>query len=559
MTSAKQPAEGREDRALLSLARWRGARAADEARPAISPLLAGLSRAAGRTDGPLRPAPQPQPLGPTLLDLLKANGGKAPAPARPAMRQPARPAAPAMPPLAAPVMGGKRAARPRSPLLRWLAPPLGAIAGALAGYAMAGNPLYSAQAELIVRPQSVRGADGMQPAPAERPALPEAAVARSMARLTTPQVLEPVVDALSLTARAEFGPGDRARAVAKLAQHISVSPLELTAGYTVTATASDAGLSGDIANAVADALVRTHDPLEAGPPPTQLEVALQALPGTAVAGQARTVPAAIGAAAGLALGLLLALAGGRRRRPQAAPTAARSMPAPKPKPTPQPQPPRGGRMPAAQPVAPEAPARAYTALRRPQPPAHAPEPAATTLRQSPEPAMYSQHPHPPIGVYPQAPAPAPAQANGWWPQPHHAPPAYPMPMAPQPMGYGQPPAAYPQPWPPAPAPLYPPAMPMMPQPAAAMPPYAPPPYYPAPPQQPQVHHYAVPVPVPVPYPVPTAMAPTIQHEAPAQGAPANARRPADDTAEMLAAIDQVRAQLRAFAGTLDVLKAARSG
>jgi hypothetical protein len=631
MKTASQTARTGEDRALLSLANWADADAAVaksersrvempkaaplEAKPAVSPLLAGLARSAKTLAeppiAPTRPAAQTIAAEPTLFDLLKAKGGSAATPpAAPirteAVRKPLLPRLPTLQP--------RSAMRSTSPL-RWLAVPIFAFAGAAAGYFIAPAPLYSARAELILKAEGVRGATGMQPSQAERPQVTPEAVEHSMARVASPEVLEPVVDRLGLAADADFGAGDRAVALEKLSGRLSAEPQTLTAGYTITAQAPDAALSGDIANAVADTLVETHDPNGAGPPPTRLELAFRAMPGTAGAEQLPLVPAGIGGAIGAGLGLALALAAGRRREPV---SGTKPAPAPTPAPPPSPPatrvpppiaapavkaesivPPRPAVPPIATPKAPEpavptvAPRSSFlegmrerlrlstppappTAIAEPAPPAPAPVPPAqlapaiatqpsTAPIPLPETAMYPQHPLQPLPAYPQAPqAPAP-----WWqqapaavpqfaPAPHYAPAAQfaPAPQFAPPMqGYPHPAAmpAYPQP-----AAYYPPALPH----PMAMQQSAP--WFPA--MQPQVHH--IPVPVPVPYPVPMPMpaaAPVIQHEAPQAEARRAEPRPApkaepetDHSAETLAAIDEVRAQLRAFAGSLDALKAARS-
>lgn len=590
--------------ALLSLASWTDAK--DEAvppaarpRPAVatalrmSPLLSGLAKGHPET---LRAA-QKSDAGPTLFDLLKASAGN------PAARRAEAPAPAALPP---PVKASSRKLdmRPKAASqtvstfsrTRWLAVPAGAIAGAAAGYLLAGAPLYDARAELVLKPVIVRGAAGQQPAPAERPQVTAAAVEHSMARLASEEVLEPVVDRLSLAANPAFGAGDRATAMARLAASLSASPQSLTAGYTITARAGEAALAGDIANAVADSLVEVHDPEAAGPPPTRLEVAFRAMPGVAGPEQTPLIPAGLGGLAGAALGLALAVAAGRRRvqgqmlaltapsptpsplpptrrKPVAASTPAPvlghgilpqrpAMPAERPGPAPvaraaeaetakpatqvdaKPRPaPRRSfaaglrqRLRAGQTTGgPPATEAAKTANPANKAAASVPAPAASPTAPAPEPAMYPPHAPSPF-AYPQQPMQPQA---GWWPQPAAFAPAYPQPMAMP---------GYPQPMP-----YYPPAMPHF---------AAPSPYFPAP--QPQVQHY--PVAVPVPYPVPVAMhaaGPVIQHEARRQPQPAPSAapvptEPADHTAETLSAIDEVRAQLRAFAGSLDALRAARS-
>jgi hypothetical protein len=586
--------------ALLSLASWTDTRdegtpraahpqPARAAAPQVSPLLSGLAK--GHQEA-LRPEQAPA-AGPTLFDLLKANAGK---PVAPPQARPSPQKIEGRPPRA------MTRTMPAVSRARWLAVPAGVIAGLAAGYLLAGAPLYDARAELILKPETVRGAAGAQPAPAERPQVTAAAVKHSMARLVSQEVLEPVVDKLQLAANPAFGAGDRAAAVAKLAASLSASPQSLTAGYAITARAGEATLAGDIANAVADSLVETHDPEGAGPPPTRLEVAFRAMPGVAGPEQTPLIPAGLGGLAGAALGLALAIAAGRRR------TQGGALPLMPPSPSLQPSPPTPARrqlvmpratapisahgiaprrsaMPAgdtgpvvqadagpaepamqagekprpvprrnfaaglrkrlrpnptmAGPAATEAPAAPNPTAKAATP---APAPAAPPSPSAPEPAMYPPHPLSPL-AYPQQPAPLQA---GWWPQPvgHPQPapfaPAYPPAMAMP--GYG--PAV----------PYYPPAMPHFAAPAS---------YFPAP--QPQLQPY--PVAVPVPYPVPVAMpapAPVIQHEAPRQpqavpaAAAAPAAEPADHTAETLSAIDEVRTQLRAFAGSLDALRAARS-
>ncbi|MBX3531525.1 MAG: hypothetical protein KF849_13020 [Rhizobiaceae bacterium] len=589
--------------ALLSLANWTNDKQddaphqappqpADATAARISPLLSGLAGTRQEEAG----SKQAPVAGPTLFDLLKA---KTPKPTG-LRREPAATIAPQVrqlaqtPTMAQPRRATKAATLPAPSRARWLALPAGALAGAAASYLLAGAPIYDARAEMILKPEVVRGATGLQPSASERPQVTTAAVEHSMARLGSPEVLEAVVDRLSLTANPAFGAGDRAAAVARLAASLSASPQSLTAGYAITARAADAALAGDIANAAADSLVETHAPEEAGPPPTRLELAFRAMPGVAGPEQTPLIPAGLGGLAGAALGLGLAIAAGRRRMqgsapalrpsvpPPSPPSPARRQPAPAPTPSPvfaqgivprrpaMPPAPSGqtvATQPAAVPPAIAEKAVQATPLPPPRPnhvaglrqrlrrnpaasaPAGGPTPGvgATTgtgaaalasapvtppSRPAPEPAMYPTHPLSPLAYPPQQMQPH----AGWWPQPPVFAPAYPQQM---------PISGYPQPMP-----YYPPAMPHF---------AAPAPFFPAP--QPQVQHY--PVAVPVPYPVPVAMAapgPVIQHEAPRQSpaAPTPAAEASDHTAETLSAIDEVRAQLRAFAGSLDALRAARS-
>lgn len=178
------------------------------------------------------------------------------------------------------------------------------------------------------------------------------------------------------------------------------------------------------------------------------------------------------------------------------------------------------------------------------------------------------YPYPQQAYAPHAQPLAPAQ-GGWWPQPagypqQPIPPmAYPQPhpmqpMAPAGMVHGMMPAGYAQAMPYAPPAMYP--APVAPMPMQHFVPYQPP-------TQVQVQAYPVPYPVPVMMPYPAHAGTVIQHEAPRAAAPemretaqpAAAAGPAPEaTAEAVSALDEVRAQLRAFAGSLDALRSARS-
>lgn len=551
-----------QDGALLSLANWSGVPAAERAerhgsgdshggrrdrRP--SPLLAALERPAvhaARDTAGAGPSP-------SLFELLRTRGPRRTAVAA----EPENVVATDAPP-------------PRATRRAYLLVPLLALAGAAAGYMSNGAPHYAARAELLLRPVAARVIDG---APNTGDAsVPASAVAHSMARATSPQVLGAVVDRLSLATNPDFATGDRERAVSSLAGRISVAPQRLNAGYTLTATAGTPALSGDIANAVADALTDTHEADAAGPPPTSLEVAFRAMPGTAGIEQSPLIGAGIGAGAGAMLGLFLAFAARRRRhapkaaekeaaatepqrtaaitptmRPQAAHVTvselARRAPA-NVTPNPLPTTPRvTARQSAA--ATPDVTIRSLAragkgpdlAAKRPQPrealrrtpnaraeagppsPVPAPrpvQPAKETVHamHAPQQVFASTAPVPPAVPHMTAPQPA-----AWWPQPVAYAPAMPV------QQYAQPPMMM---------------VVAQHQPVMMMAPYAQPMPQPMPMQP-------YPAPAPMQYPQPAAAVPQ----------PATTADEAHDP-QTLAAIDEVRAQLRAFAGSLEALRHARA-
>jgi hypothetical protein len=655
MAQGKEHIDGTEERSLLSLARWvdepAPARAGlldalarrETARPApqASPLIAALAKSEQR-----EPAPAAAPLparraaaGPTLFDMLRAGkpekatpapvvaAAAAPRPAaqpvaenQPIRRSVAARVAPPAPKELPPA--GRRL--PRGALLAL--PIAGALAGAGAGHLIAGPDLHAAKAELVLKPAQVRAAQGQPTLPTERPALPADAVALAMARATAPDVLGAVVDRLSLAGNPEFSSGDRDAAMSTLAGRLAVAQQQLTPGFTVTASSQSPQLAGDIANAVADTLVETHDADAAGPPPTEMLVAFRALPGTGDAVPQSWIKTAAGAGAGALAGLLLMpLAGAAwRRRPARAadrprveaaaePGAQRGAVPARAAGAKEPQHAAGrasawDRLRASASVAAAPPARAAAEAtpkaRVATAPASAPAFSRETNPSIPTPeqdaVMYQQQPHPywqPAQPQPD-PVPTPQQA-AWqqvaWQQPPAAPyppmhaPQAPMPahalhhplpqvqtapqaapthgywpapaqMAPAPMHH-QPhlhaPAFHPQPHPAA----YPPAQNYMPMQQAAMNPaaYAGQMQMPMPaPHYPQVVHH---IHTMQQMPAPVAQATTIDHREAARPQPSRpvAVAAADaQSEETLSAIDELRAKLRAFAGTLDALRSARS-
>jgi hypothetical protein len=648
MAQGKDQIDGRQERSLLSLASWvdepspaRGSlldalARREAAKPAAqqSPLIAALA-GSGRDDAPETRKPAGRTSGPTLFDMLRA-GKKPKAVASPAAQQPAPvPAAPDIavrPPFAGPRMAKTvtEVASPatgRLPRGAMLALPLaGALAGAGAGYLVAGPDMYAAKAELVLKPAQVRAAQGL---PAEHPALPADAVTLAMAKVTAPDVLGMVVDRLSLATNPEFASGNREAAISALAGRLAVAQQQLTPGFTVTASSPSPQLAGDIANAVADSLAESHDANAAGPPPTELTVAFRAMPGTGEAVPQSWIKTAVGAGAGALAGLLLMPVAGaawRRRgkrtseKPRSAtpaePIAQRAATFPEAHgqaARPQIAARRASawdRLRATGPARPAAASPAATMQLRPAPRPAAPAVTAATSRETspqiPTPeqdaAMYQQQPHPywqpaqpqpETAPYPQQAMHQPTQQPAWqqppaaaypqMPAPHSAMPAYAQPAAQQPMQHAPQSHGHWQ----APAPMAP--MPVYQQPQALAPafqPPAPPPGYAptqhfTPAQHAAMQHaamnpaaYAGAAPMPGHYPhvvhhihtmhqmpAQAAQGPTIDHREavrPQPSRPVVVAAADAQSEEALSAIDELRAKLRAFAGTLDALRSARS-